>query len=790
VASKDPAITELETQLRALDAALKSVQQGAGAARAALGLAGDKAEDAGKKVKTLGERFRAAALELAGIEKATKEHGRAVETLATAFKNLATEGLGAALEALGEWIRAIPESAARADAHAEALAALGSAYAEVQHATNGVVTAEQALTVQQRAAQSGLRLSAQELAAVTQRAREYARTTHTDLGQALEQLTDQLVNPGEELSRFGIRLRQGMDAGDAMREALRQLTTQAGQTGTATRTLAESHEDLNRALTETNDALSAAIAERLELNDFFTQMASWLREATSATSEWSGALNTVVGTLREAIGLRAEVGEQRAPNQSTSGTFVAQAGPLLQELRASGVDTRAYPQLGQFGVRASEEQRARFLAALRRDVERVRAANGNPNARSIEGGGVAVDAAVEEPTNPADVLFFDNAIAELNDLAAQVDQQFAKSQRASATAASEAAAARRREIARRNAASQTPTSASELEQRRANWLDFQFSQARGAPVSSDWASAFMAAMQRQGARQIEGRSPGAQLEGIDMQRRSREAQLAVGRGGEGDFDPTTRGGQEQARREHITVLREQREALVALLTEAEREEQLARESGASQSEVNELLRARIGVQQALATTTRDLTAATAENSRHLVDFRDKMADVASGMAGGFAEAAVAALDGAKSFDQAIGEMLRSTLKSVAQMAIVEALKNTALGIGHLASFNYAGAANAFAAAGAWVAVGAAAGVAIAATRPSTASAGPSTGMSTTARGDVASRPDRSSSGGGPLNLTVVVSGAIFETRHEVLQGVSRGVRDAVAHGYLAPGVFQ
>ena len=63
-----------------------------------------------------------------------------------------------------------------------------------------------------------------------------------------------------------------------------------------------------------------------------------------------------------------------------------------------------------------------------------------------------------------------------------------------------------------------------------------------------------------------------------------------------------------------------------------------------------------------------------------------------------------------------------------------------------------------------------------------------------ARGEGASircrRPDRSSSGGGPLNLTVVVSGAIFETRHEVLQGVSRGVRDAVAHGYLAPGVFQ
>jgi hypothetical protein len=130
-------------------------------------------------------------------------------------------------------------------------------------------------------------------------------------------------------------------------------------------------------------------------------------------------------------------------------------------------------------------------------------------------------------------------------------------------------------------------------------------------------------------------------------------------------------------------------------------------------------------------------------------------------------------------------MLRSTLKSVAQMAIVEVLKNTALGIGHLASFNYPGAGQAFAAAGAWAAVGAVAGMAIVATRPSTASAGAapsSTGSGVGARPDTAARPDRRDSG--PLVLNVTVSGAIFETRHEVLQGIARGMTEARVHGYL------
>ena len=97
----------------------------------------------------------------------------------TALGNLAANGLERAGEALADFIGDLPEAAVRSEANARALEQLGAAYGAVQQATNGTVSAQQAAAVQQRALQSGLRLSAQELAAVTARARDFARTTGT-----------------------------------------------------------------------------------------------------------------------------------------------------------------------------------------------------------------------------------------------------------------------------------------------------------------------------------------------------------------------------------------------------------------------------------------------------------------------------------------------------------------------------------------------------------------------------------------------------------------------------------
>lgn len=787
MAEKDPAITALEAQLASLNRTLGDVERGARKARDGMENTGKGADGAAPKVRTLAERAKEAAREIAGIEPASDHAGSAVNTLASVFNEAARSGMSAGVSAVTQWIEAMPEAAARSDRHAAALAALGGAYDEVRRATAGSVSAEQAAQVSQRAAQAGLRLSAQELAAVTQRAREYARATGTEVGQALEQLTDQLINPGEELSRFGVRLQTGMAAGDAMREALRQLTAQAGASGVAAQSLSEAHDDLNRALSEANDRLSAVVAEEIGLRDFFGQLASWIRDAASATSAWDASLDAVVGTLREAVGLRSEVGAGQEQNQSATGAFISQYGPLVAQARAAGID--GLPMPAQV-ARATPEEQRRIIAALTRDINARRAAGATGSSAGVGamfGAYSESDLAALPRIGDAGATTGASSAADvLREVAGNVEGRSAMAAQISDKQRRSAAAARAAEIARRNTASTAATPYDDTANARR--LDEQFANARGAPVSQEWAAAFVASLQRQLAQvtAAQGGTIAGRAEGIDLQTRSREAQLGVGRGGQGDFDPTSRAGQDQARRERVTVLREQREALAALLVEAEREEQLARAAGASTGEVNDLMRQRIGIQTALAHSTTELTQATAQNTSALSAMGDKLATVAEGMASGFAEAAVAALDGAKSFDQAIGEMLRSTLKSVAQMAIVEALKNTALGIGHLASFNYPGAAQAFAAVGAWAAVGAVAGIAVAATRPSTASAGASapsgTGSGVGARPDATARPDRATSG--PLVLNIAVSGAIFETRHEVLQGLARGMTEARVHGYL------
>lgn len=774
MAEKDPAIDQFAQQLDELNRALGQTEK--------------DAKDAKDSVVSVG----------GASEKSAKD----VTALSTAFGNLASNQMQAAIDATRAWIQDIPAAAARSEAHAAALASLGGAYDAVRTATNGVVTAEQARSIQQRTAQAGLHLTAQELAAVTQRAREYARVTGVELGQALDQLTDQLINPGQELARFGIVLQQGQSRGQMMSEALRQLGVQAAQTAVSAQTLSESYEDFNRAQAELSDGLRDMIAQGLELGQFYQQATSWLRGLRTSTDAWDTALRGVLGTLGEITSSETlrRMGQTGAGAQSASGGFVAQYGQLLGAARSAGIDTRAFPMQGEI-AQANPAEQQRLIAAMTREINARRSA---PRAAGMFGSMSDAElAALPVFGAEGSTGYATSAASIASDISGAVSAR-------AAIAAQVADKARRNQAAQRThdlsaaSAGEGSSSSATPQDTTAGILA-----AMRAPVSQEWANAFVQAAQRAEASQTAARggSLTTQAEGIELQRRSREAQIGIGRGayatlgdqkgtedaGASDFDPTTRRGQAQAARERVTVLREQREALRSLLVEAEREEQLARASGASQSEINDLMRQRIGIQTALAQSTTELTAATAENSRHLDEFKDKMAEAASGMADGFAGAAIAALDGSKSFDVAAKQVLRSTLKSVAQMAIVEALKNGALALGHLASFNYPGAAAAGAAAGAWAGVAVAAGAAVAATNSWDQQAKPaapsSSGSTLSARADVGSaRPDRST-GGGPLNLNITVSGAIFETRHEVLQGIARGMTDAVHHGYLAPGAL-
>ena len=740
----DDSMKALADELKAVRRALDDMAKGA-----------KDAQDDTKKLGETAERAGAGARALAAV----------TGTLKSSLVELKDEALHEATAALEEFARNLPESAARSERHEQALRQLGAAYGAVQHATNGAVSAEQAAAVQQRALQGGLRLSAQELAAVTSRAREFARSTGTDLNQALEQLTDQLVDPGEELRKFGVFLRTGMNAGDALRETLRQLGAQAGQTRTAQLSLAESTEAATRAQQEASDALAGMIAQRLELADFFTQFTSWVNDARGATDGWKTATDAVLGTLREAVGLRSQIGG--AANQSASGAFTGQAGALAQQARARGLNLRGI-QIGEFGVRASPAQREGALALL----------------RQAAAGGVtqeALDAQLAELTGRANARELGRVGAERQ-------------------AAAAAEAARRAEIARRNRASQSAGGGGTKAPREAEGFGIGT-----AGFLTDLARNTFERLRREfnsarspaegGGVFVRPQTVEDRFGALQRRRQSADARMAL----DASDDPQQRfmGGmfsrdagraETQQRRERIRVIREQQTALRELLAASQAEVDTAMRHGRPISDVNELLRQRIGIQTALAQSNRDLVAAQEEQMSGFAVVGEKLLGVLDGVAEGVGESVVAAFEGSKSFGEAMEEMARATLRAVAKMAIVEALKNAAMAVAAAATYRYDAAAQHGIAAGLWTAVGGAAvgGVAAMGTGqkpPSARAAGAPPPALAAEGGGRAARADDRATGGGPLTLVLNVSGAAF-TDAGVQQAAAVAIREAAGNGFL------
>jgi hypothetical protein len=234
----------------------------------------------------------------------------------------------------------------------------------------------------------------------------------------------------------------------------------------------------------------------------------------------------------------------------------------------------------------------------------------------------------------------------------------------------------------------------------------------------------------------------------------------------------------------VRILTEQRDALRALTDEATRAEQQARDSHASQSDVNDLMRQRIGLQQSLVETTRDLTEATREQTEWMEPWKDSMQQVGENVLQGVSTALWDALEGTKAFDAAIHDMLKTVAKSTAQQAIFETLKATAEGFGHLSKGNVFSATKAFKSAGLWAATGVVAGGIAGALSASSSPA--SSGGDSSARSASTDRParaDRDRNGGGPLVINVAVSGAAF-TDAGVHQAVASALRGATSSGYL------
>lgn len=728
-------------------------------------------------LKQMGDAAKNAQAPLAGVGESAEDASRSTQVLTHALGELAADGLNNAIDAALRFGPALVEAAAGSERHQMALQQLGEAYGVVQQATNGVVSAEQAAAVQQRALQSGLRLSAQELAAVTARARDFARSTGTDLNQALEQLTDQLINPGEELSKFGIRLQQGMEAGDQLREALRQLTEQAGQTGVAQASLSESMEMATRAQREATDALAGFIAQRLELADFFTQFSGWLTQATTDANSFNSMIEAAVGTLTEMIGLRSTAMAPQA--QSASGQFTTEAGAIAARLRARGFNLGGV-ELGRLGVQGTPEQRARILEALQR-AERGALDGGAQESLGFAGGrGVTRQQALQQ---------------QLRGLTAEIEQTFAEQERIRIEAERATERARRAEIARRNRVSgggggARPTAAVEMPTVFSPEVEALFVEAERAgrqrPLEELMAQADQqAAAQRRAVEEFRAQSReaiGARAGGLDLTARGQAAERAM---------IEARGGT-VGRATLTTQLRERQQALQGLLEENQQMTEAQTAAGASARELNDLLTQRIGIQTSLAETTRALTDEQYRFSESQQFVLDKATEVAGVLGGTLVDAAFAAQDAqanaGATFAQVIEDQTRAFLRSLARQSVVSALQETAKGVGALAMGNVPGAVGHFKSAGLHAATAAAAGIGAAAMGPQTsatpAAAGGAAGRAGEGATTAARADDRQTGGGGgPLTLVVNVSGAAF-TDAGVQQAVGSALREAIGTGAI------
>jgi len=843
-----------EKGINAISAALKAAEQDTKAAQKALE---QMAKDAEKAAKEAEKNSLAKMFERSQIS-----------------ANLATTAAEKFLDTLIEFGRTIPEGAAATDRHERSLAALGNAYGLVEHATRGVVSAEQAAQVQSRLSQAGLRLTGQELANVTQRAREYARVNNVEVGQALEMLTDQLLAPGDELRKFGVTIQSGRTKTEGMRDALRQLAEQSAATTPSQLTLTEATDRFTRSTDLAKASLQNLIAEKLNLKDFFDQAASWLQDVTEGTNGWQQALEAARGTAREAArgntfqravvgALAGTVGSallygadgdatETPQNQSASGAFASTYSGALADLRRAGVNTRGYPTIGQL-VGLNDDERRRVLAMVQREAAQARARGSRANLSGARG---LFDQDV--PTGPSlgSEGPQESTAQAIADLGTTARARAEREQRERAAAARAEAARvereRRAQIQRELAAAMGPTDVNALRAAQMAHVQAQLdaqtagvaatlgmsggagdpTQVRQARLDALRRSATATEAQRgeneasrlqrvasavqayvqalrqyreedgrleqqlRASAQAEKDRTEAVVEGLrtgqDATRRrmtstlgAADEELQLRRGIDAAENPGGRGDRRR-QQERLRDLVELRQAYGHLLEQTDERLAQARAEGRDQNEINGLMQERLGLLRAMGAATQELTAIQREQSAATAEFKDSMVNALGATADAFAGAAVAAIDTGRAFDEVLGEMLREQLKALAKEAIVQTLKNTALGFAALAGFQPGSATSYFTAAALWGAVGIASGVTLAATRPSSAAnASEKNGGSRESAGrPSAARPD-SGNGGGPLVMNFNVSGALFNDG--VTEQIAQQFRRAQSMGLLPQG---
>jgi hypothetical protein len=236
------------------------------------------ASEAMEAWKAANERGRVA-------EAVTREHTRATKELETSLagaaraagssalgfvrSNVSLAGLGSAagvaVATVGGVAHILGEATAEAARHERALRLLGPAYNEVERATAGAMSAEQALNLQGEINAAGVRVNAQELGLLTRAAREYALATGNDVTQALAKLSNAIVNNSEDaLSELNLSQARSTSSAQTLANMTELLAQRYRGLAPTAQQADERVESFNRAAKEAGATLLSGVARGAE----------------------------------------------------------------------------------------------------------------------------------------------------------------------------------------------------------------------------------------------------------------------------------------------------------------------------------------------------------------------------------------------------------------------------------------------------------------------------------------------------------------------------------------------
>lgn len=263
------------------------------------------------------------------------------------------KGVATGATAMVAFGAALAKAAAEAEKNDIAIRRLGNAYDAVSIATNGAMSARQALTLQGQIQAAGVQVNAQQLALLTRAAREYAIATGNDASEAVEKLTNAIVNNSEDaLSELNLAQARSTSSTQTLTNVTRELEERFRGVAPAARSL---NEDLAK-LPEVASMIAGSFANAA---------AGGIRSFIDAIH---GA-GTAARTWRDIVELadtNRTVDRQRATDASRA-ALRDRRDAMLRRLNAAGVEIPESLR-GQLG-RGLNNADDRELAALGRALD-------------------------------------------------------------------------------------------------------------------------------------------------------------------------------------------------------------------------------------------------------------------------------------------------------------------------------------------------------------------------------------------------------------------------------------